>query len=221
MKKSSKKGFTLVELVIVIAVIAILAAVLIPTFAGVQENAKQSAALQACRNELVEVKSVYGTYGKDVPEGLTFVSDKYAYKYVDGNLQKCDFDSNKTLVELQNVSVYSDVKVQKATQSDAKCNFCGKIHAISITLPNGVYYGTTENSNSYEIRNSENQIVASEQFNVSSDKRTVYFNISTCTNDGSPQYDNLTSYAKVGAGYYTYKVVVNGTTYTGIFYFAE
>ena len=34
MKNSNKKGFTIVELVIVIAVIAILAAVLIPTFSG-------------------------------------------------------------------------------------------------------------------------------------------------------------------------------------------
>lgn len=35
MKKSKQKGFTLVELVIVIAVIAILSAVLIPTFSNV------------------------------------------------------------------------------------------------------------------------------------------------------------------------------------------
>lgn len=41
--KNNKKGFTLVELVIVIAVIAILAAVLIPTFATVIANANKSA----------------------------------------------------------------------------------------------------------------------------------------------------------------------------------
>ena len=46
MKKNNKKGFTIVELVIVIAVIAILAAVLIPTFTGVTEKAQKSAALQ-------------------------------------------------------------------------------------------------------------------------------------------------------------------------------
>lgn len=44
--KNNKKGFTLVELVIVIAVIAILAAVLIPTFGGVINNARESAAKQ-------------------------------------------------------------------------------------------------------------------------------------------------------------------------------
>lgn len=50
MKKSNKKGFTIVELVIVIAVIAILAAVLIPTFTNVVTNAKKSAAMQDARN---------------------------------------------------------------------------------------------------------------------------------------------------------------------------
>ncbi len=46
----NKKGFTIVELVIVIAVIAILAAVLIPTFGSVIEKANESKALQEGRN---------------------------------------------------------------------------------------------------------------------------------------------------------------------------
>ena len=52
MKRSNKKGFTIVELVIVIAVIGILATVLIPTFSSVVEKANESAALQ-------ELKSAY------------------------------------------------------------------------------------------------------------------------------------------------------------------
>ena len=44
MRKMNKKGFTIVELVIVIAVIAILSAVLIPTFSGVVANSKVAAA---------------------------------------------------------------------------------------------------------------------------------------------------------------------------------
>ena len=63
MKKTNKKGFTIVELVIVIAVIAILAAVLIPTFAGVVEKANKSAALQAAKNAYVEDLAAYnGNY---------------------------------------------------------------------------------------------------------------------------------------------------------------
>ena len=43
MKNNTKKGFTIVELVIVIAVIAILSAVLIPTFSSVVKKAEESA----------------------------------------------------------------------------------------------------------------------------------------------------------------------------------
>ena len=50
MRKSNKKGFTIVELVIVIAVIAILSAVLIPTFGGITEKAKNSARDQEAKN---------------------------------------------------------------------------------------------------------------------------------------------------------------------------
>ena len=48
--KKSKKGFTIVELVIVIAVIGILAAVLIPTFTSVIDNANRSAAQSNIKN---------------------------------------------------------------------------------------------------------------------------------------------------------------------------
>lgn len=52
--KNQKKGFTLVELVIVIAVIAILAGVLIGTFATVISRANQSKAMQEARTEWEE-----------------------------------------------------------------------------------------------------------------------------------------------------------------------
>lgn len=49
-KKKQKKAFTIVELVIVIAVIAILSAVLIPTFAGLINKANISADKTLVRN---------------------------------------------------------------------------------------------------------------------------------------------------------------------------
>ena len=45
-KKMNKKGFTIVELVIVIAVIAILAGVMIPTFGGIIRKANESGVQQ-------------------------------------------------------------------------------------------------------------------------------------------------------------------------------
>lgn len=50
MKNTKKKGFTIVELVVVIAVIAILAAVLVPTFSGIINKANQNADEQTVTN---------------------------------------------------------------------------------------------------------------------------------------------------------------------------
>ena len=50
MRNTNKKGFTIVELVIVVAVIAILAAVLIPTFSSIIAKANLSADQQTIRN---------------------------------------------------------------------------------------------------------------------------------------------------------------------------
>ena len=64
MKKMNKKGFTIVELVIVIAVIAILAAVLIPTFSGIVDKANVSAVQQEARNVYTEI------YAEDLYDGV-------------------------------------------------------------------------------------------------------------------------------------------------------
>ena len=64
MKKMNKKGFTIVELVIVIAVIAILAAVMIPTFSGIIEKANKNAAQQIATAKYKEA------YALDLSDGV-------------------------------------------------------------------------------------------------------------------------------------------------------
>ncbi len=56
MKKQNKKrgGFTIVELIVVIAVIAILATVLVPTFSGVLDKANESTVIQNARNFYID-----------------------------------------------------------------------------------------------------------------------------------------------------------------------
>ena len=64
MMKMNKKGFTIVELVIVIAVIAILAAVMIPTFSGIVQKARSSAVQQ---NAVAAWKEIYAI---DLSDGI-------------------------------------------------------------------------------------------------------------------------------------------------------
>ena len=72
MINSRKKGFTLVELVIVIAVIAVLAAVLIPTFSSLVKKANLSADQQAVR----QINTLLATeFVTDKPETLKEVVD--------------------------------------------------------------------------------------------------------------------------------------------------
>ena len=63
MKRNNKKGFTIVELVIVIAVIAILAGVMIPTFGNVISNANKASAEQEARNGYT------ACYSRDIADG--------------------------------------------------------------------------------------------------------------------------------------------------------
>ena len=66
--KKMKKGFTIVELVIVIGVIAILSAVLIPTFVNLTSKAKDATAKQ-------EVSDAYTAYVVDAQDGTLHEDD--------------------------------------------------------------------------------------------------------------------------------------------------
>ena len=95
MKRNNKKGFTIVELVIVIAVIAILSAVLIPTFGGITTEAKNTA-------RDLDAKNVYTEYladakGEALTSGLILVDGKnYAFENGQLNLKETDPENGKT-----------------------------------------------------------------------------------------------------------------------------
>ena len=81
MKKTNKKGFTIVELVIVIAVIAILAAVLIPNISRLVRKANESSDIQLIRNmnTAMQVESVGGANHYDTAHGAITVAAAAGY----------------------------------------------------------------------------------------------------------------------------------------------
>lgn len=59
--RKKRKGFTLIELMIVIAIIAILAAVLVPNFM----RAREASRLTACKSNLKNISTAVETYSND------------------------------------------------------------------------------------------------------------------------------------------------------------
>ena len=113
--KKMKKGFTIVELVIVIGVIAILSAVLIPTFANLSQKAKDAKALQ-------EVADTYTQYLIDKGEKANAQGDvciEYAsgvyYTYNNGWVK----GSTNTKASDENPDTYNGIKVYETTDSHA------------------------------------------------------------------------------------------------------
>ena len=85
--KMNKKGFTIVELVIVIAVIAILAGVMIPTFGGVIENANKTTAKQEASNVYKQLMAVDPTINEDVIYiQIVKGDDTYTFSVTDGTV---------------------------------------------------------------------------------------------------------------------------------------
>ncbi|MBE6793219.1 MAG: prepilin-type N-terminal cleavage/methylation domain-containing protein [Ruminococcaceae bacterium] len=86
--KKTKRGFTIVELVIVIAVIAILAAILIPVFANVTDNANEAAAKAEIKNaySAFVAEQALGGYTYEAIENYLYVNDKDEVYTSDGKL---------------------------------------------------------------------------------------------------------------------------------------
>ena len=63
--KLNKKGFTLVELIVVMAIIAVLAAILVPTMLGFMNNAKYTQANANAKTIYTAVNSVVADYCTD------------------------------------------------------------------------------------------------------------------------------------------------------------
>ena len=117
MRNTNKKGFTIVELVIVVAVIAILAAVLIPAFSGIIAKANLSADQQAVRNmntslatyigtekEISDVMSHLRSFGFSYEKMVTY-SKGYHYCYAKSTNQMYLLDANNNVVYPENAEI--------------------------------------------------------------------------------------------------------------------
>ena len=139
MKNLKKKGFTIVELVIVIAVIAVLAAVLIPTFVNLTKKANQTADIQAVRqmntqlaiNEVTGGKTINDVFAVLREAGLTakdytpLSSDTYFF---------WDEKENRILYTDKNYNVIYPEEYKGATKDNGWYSLSGTIDESSATI---------------------------------------------------------------------------------------
>jgi prepilin-type N-terminal cleavage/methylation domain-containing protein len=77
MKKLNKKGFTLVEMLVVIAIIAILVSILIPTVMGATKKAKAATDAANLRSALAAFQIEFLSNGQDEKADVGTGSDKW------------------------------------------------------------------------------------------------------------------------------------------------
>jgi len=106
MKKKQKYGFTIVELVVVIAVIAVLVAVLIPTFSNVINKSNESGSLQEAKAKFNELYAVdYSDGVLDGKDGANAIID----------------DSNNVVLDGYSGCVYVPTEKFEYTNDKYKC----------------------------------------------------------------------------------------------------
>ncbi|MBE6925462.1 MAG: type II secretion system protein [Ruminococcaceae bacterium] len=131
-KKNNRKGFTTVELVIVIAVIAILATVLIPTFSNLIGKAEESVALQTANNAMKAVSIEAADPLSDIEitgdfQLLTYQektgSEKYFYAIVNNNLvvlkDEAEFEIGKGTDAVEVTVAIEDDEITFTADGDA------------------------------------------------------------------------------------------------------
>lgn len=81
-RQKSDEGFTLIELMVVVLIIAILLAIAIPTFLGAQSKAKDRSAQSSVRNALTSAKTLYadtGTYTGSTDVALKAIEPAFSF----------------------------------------------------------------------------------------------------------------------------------------------
>ena len=174
MKASKKRGFTIVELIIVIAVIAILAAVLIPTFSNLISRANESVDIQAARNMNTFLATAKYTSGVssildvyDVFEESGFKVENYSPLYK-GRHYYYDIGYNQILYVDDNRTVLYPEEHKGLTNVGR--NWCSlSMETMKTTMPNGEgsSYSNENNQITATVKSPEEYAYVIDQYNRS------------------------------------------------------
>lgn len=140
-RREQEEGFTLIELMVVVLIIAILLAIAIPTFLGARERANNRAAQSSLRNALTAAKVLY-TDSQDFNAADTSAEMELvepSLSYVEGTAVS---DNYKEVSIADNSAVDTAVATQWSAAALSKTNTCYFIREVGIGSTAGTYFGS-------------------------------------------------------------------------------
>jgi len=124
-----KKGFTLIELIIVLAVMAIIALIAIPNFTAVRENSKVKADAQSC--EMIE-RTILMLAADETIKGTGSITFTPKTALVAANVTGITTDLTKIDEALAKVEVPQSKTKKQASGTDAATEVKGTKYQITI-----------------------------------------------------------------------------------------
>ncbi len=173
-KKTRRHAFTVVELVIVIAVIAILAAVLIPTYANLVKKANEATALVDAKNAVTEMLA--NMLSTDDASDILVISKKGNYAYINGYSAK-----EGRIVEYKDNPIDLNTNITMLTDVANPTDFYNKAKALKNQLldaSNGALKASTDEISEWrdtEKLNGEGGVV--EQLGFKRDEMVIFADI--------------------------------------------
>jgi type IV pilus assembly protein PilA len=154
-RRDDDKGFTLIELMVVVLIIAILLAIAIPTFLGAQNKAKDRSAQSSARNALTNAKTIYADGGVYAKGATDTVADNSAVAVTNLTASEPALTfqtADSTAPKIVSVSVaVAGQQFYAAVLSDTKTCFyiadnVGAAIGAPVTVPQGTSYFKVANA---------------------------------------------------------------------------
>ena len=123
-RQGSEKGFTLIELMVVVLIIAILIAIAIPTFLGARGRAQNRSAQSNLRNSLTAEKTLFtdnDAYSADVTTALPGVEP--SLHWVAGTASFNNATKNTVAVAVSQTTTANDTVTLGAMADSGKCYY--------------------------------------------------------------------------------------------------